>query len=1830
MNTTGALSDRSTSSRVGSSAGLCLMAVAVLLGAARTAEGGIAQGRKLLADKKYADVDRALGRELRDKKPSPEALRISLDAAMASGRFVTAQRRVTALLKATSKSDLDMVFTGAQVAALACEDSIALSRYVDYAQRQTARSDKLRYALGYLGAHGKFPQLYKKYLRLWGADDVSWSMGIDLLGRLISDGEVNQTFDVAQTLLESFTTPARVRQVHLRLLYAAENGRLGSDDQNVYVLPMRIIARTVPSNYDPYTRLLGRAATKISKDDLLSIVFTHQHLAKKPLPSGLFGHFNQIGSLGSDEKKLVAGRKFLALEPIYRDAKDPLAYAAFGDLIKNHTGVFKIKGRELVTEDAADRLIDSVAGKAKASGNLKRLLVDLAGRYLSPARRATSMRKHAMLLPASYIGQILPAVSAGADRDKQIAEGKRAISVFLAGRSFAESVDARAALMAWYNTVGDKAALLTAARDYMDLYPVSFKADSIHKHVLQSKLPSIDEKVALVRAQLVRAGPGGPNTAMAQIVNRFIKRLSRKEPKYQAIVDLFNAGKGGTDVLLRYASHPPFKPKRDSKRAAATAAQFLKEYTKALPLGPRACKRRDDVLALRILTDCYNNAHGRQEAGQGQIARAWLARASGPGAKLAELAKHLTVQEAAKVMSRLGGGIPPGDPMWAKLADIQFSGAAEAAPLARFYQKMGWNNALHHVARQMGYPSRRQGLWWDKPAVFAREVSRLVASGGFKATDPSVLAYVIGCLGDPRGKVAIDEKTVAVLWRNYAAVSGAADLAADLRVRVDVLRALVRSGQDGAIDANLRELLSRLGKLPVTTQAAYLEDLCASLGLNGERNREKAGPYARMVEKLADLYSRMSDADWAVHRVKGRLIQDVSTLTKKGSRRGREYSRDGRLFKAVDKIMPILMDQLARGARATDRGAVGRLVIHSRSDLDQAIDRGDWRRVVHAANLYFRAMPQSRNDWDSAYREDIIALAKTLEKAKAWEVLYIVLERMRRAGPRESVAKALARYRTQAANNIRGLVAVSKGDKTYPLHLAAQLLSLGDEARAWQLTRTRTKLLTEEWTSFEPKYVAWCIEQMRKNKMTAEGLRLAFTALLKENDMEPEIAGRILLARGDIYRDKKNYDVAKIEYRALRDNPRYRQTGSGTEATYHLVSLMIDTGQYTTARRLIERLIDSVDLTVKAEGYYLMARLAYEQKDYETAATNIDKVRLCVNDHVEAAFLDGMLKLKLPGGMINPEVEIGTAATRRILIPGEELSLKLQDADLSIARDQKTIPILVQSTSGKDKEVVDLISLAGGKNLFTGTLRTMLGQAKPNSGVLEVTGADRVSYVIAPDFQRKNKIDYPAKYLDIRTTGQLAASAAEILTPEEIEKQRLAAGLAEAATPQAKAAWQRSAGNMVRPGNDIYFQVHDIDQDVTGGKDTVSVKLTTTNGDVIESLKLTETAAHSAIFRGTVKTDIPLPKALASDTFEGKSPSSMINSTRPGVWSSLADGEKPKWAGVDMMSSCEMKTITAELPDATRIKSVRLLARLAKDFRQIAGFPVVGVQRGLRAEYFDDKAMTKLVAERTVTAFQAGPGEGVVAVRYSGVFVAAASGQHTFTVKTNGAVSLSVAGKEIITGKPAAGKEATYTGQAALKTDDSAIGARGEVPFKLVYLPAGQAGNTLSVAWSVGGKAPVALNPSAMYPGGEAQRRDDVTVRYARLIDGKGDGADPGTIAEYFAKLGRKGTIYRDALSYTAPPADWGILEMSGHFYVPKARYMTLRVTGRSFENAGTWAAMFVDGKEVLARARREGKVKAGQPSPACTVKLTKGVHHLRVAMRGQGVCDVAVQYLSD
>ena len=491
-----------------------------------------------------------------------------------------------------------------------------------------------------------------------------------------------------------------------------------------------------------------------------------------------------------------------------------------------------------------------------------------------------------------------------------------------------------------------------------------------------------------------------------------------------------------------------------------------------------------------------------------------------------------------------------------------------------------------------------------------------------------------------------------------------------------------------------------------------------------------------------------------------------------------------------------------------------------------------------------------------------------------------------------------------------------------------------------------TQLFAEEWPALDPAYVTWTLEQMRKQKQLRAALDLAMTILLREKDLPPDVAARVSLTKGDIYVDMENYQAARLEFDSLKNNPLYQKTEAGTAAVNHLINLMILTKDYTAAEGLLARLVDSDQVQVQAEGYYFYAKMAYLQGDYKEAAANLRKVKDRVTDHVEAALLQGEVNLHLPGGLQYTEVEIGNPRLTTVVIPGQVLTLKLNDSNLSVAHGEAWIPVILKTTKGGDEECVRLLPSSANKNLFVATIPTMLGKAQKNNTMLELRGDDQISYEIEQSFQKANGLNYPPKTMEVRYDARLAASSGQILTEVEEEKVELERRLQE--TDQGRQVspadhlkrYQRDWNTVtVRPGGNIFVQVIDPAANTGDRPGTVKVTLKTSSGDVLEGFDLRETAPHSGIFRAAVPTGIPRPKATASDTEEGRGVNGVINSAAPAPWVSLADGKQPKWLEVDTMTSHLVSSYRAEIPNAASIREATLEWQLSGDYEELAHYP---------------------------------------------------------------------------------------------------------------------------------------------------------------------------------------------------------------------------------------------------------------------------------------------------
>ena len=1606
---------------------LCLALVAGVCAA-----GPVDDAKALLKEKKYDEVDKVLEKALAAKTPDVEALKVSLEAAMASGRFISAQARVTALLVATDNKDANLVYMGADIADAAGDTRMALSRYLAFSQGQDQASERVEYALRYLLAAGAYPEEFKKYVKLYGATDKSWRFGATQLDRLLDIPDPVRARDLADALITLFPQPGRVQHVHNRLRTAADSMALGKDPKDRYQLPTAIMVKGKPLDYTPLLTMLRAADANLVDVDRLKLTFAMQAAAKGAMDGEQFSRFYAMRTVPAAEDRLKVGKEFLALENTYKDNADPNFYYSFVRLIATLPEVFNIKDNALVSGVELIKKYDTAKAKFTGPAALGELVGLIGGNYVgNNADKISLFKANLAVLPVNNFRELVSlsdpkeldtlladsqkvrpfgemvtlrynvidfysrladaevkaeaAAKAAADQTKVVvdqatakstdadkaaataatkaaeakaaatkAEEAKAKDAADKTKAAAAAADASTAAAAAAKTAKDalvtaqtalktaqghftaagetlasartklSPAIVSAVKDYLACNPGNFDINNFKNIFLGNSLVSEDDRYAVLKDLIVRGGPGANIDALIKDLAK--DKKTADNPKFQDVAKALEARKPGSDPLMAahvtLCSYPTNQP-QPRKEIGEAVAKCFAAYKGNIPA---ELTTTQDVLMANLMWKHLEHVNSNRDAVVAWI-QTWTPRAANDNYfdqlawRARQMSSGMLFNMAQQYVASLNGNGK--EAIWRSLCGATNPKGNTASPFAKVYDKMGFGNALAYVLNQ-------KDTWDSNRPVLIAEMAKVAAMPGFKPADRAQASAAITQLfawASPENKAPAT--LVATLW-NYILADEEATKSYDVATEAAVYAIYARSGLGADAAKHLSEYFKVIAKRTPAEQfnaIGYLYKL-VSLPREKDANLVAGSSIHTLLKVLAPLAQQGAKDAWAGYVVQERVYGEVAALL------GGEAKEFEPLKGEARAMASVMVDMLAAGA-PYDGGSPGGMLSLADVVMKDALDSENWALAGRLMNFYAGALGYEMS-WETNYRVRIQPLTKAMEAKSANELSYIFISSIeRRNKPWDKVHQQMLVIKAKAARGIPGMIPVKSTEVTYDLHLAAQALSLGDEVKAWELTERKLKLLAPNWESLDPEYVAWTIEQMRRQKMLKEALDLAFSVLTREADLPAEVAGKISLAKGDIYKDMENYNAARIEYEGLRNNKRYNKTEAGTGALYHLIDLLILTKDYSGAEGQLERLTDSENVNTQAEAYFLYAKMAYLQADYKASKEFLKKVKERVVNHVEAAFLEGELNLRLPGGLQNTEVKVGDPRLSTVVIPGRVLTLKLQDTNLGVARGGAAIPVILRTSKGGDVEHIKLMPSSSDKYLFVGTINTAIGKVAADDLVLQIRGDDVVSYQIDPEFQKANDLNYPPKNLEVRYPGRLVASSGEILTEEEEEKLALERQLHEK-QPEISRRLETRDGRTVRPGGGIYVQVTDFTRDVSDAADKLSVSLKTSSGDAIESFELTETGEHTGIFRGVVPTGIPLPKATASDTAEGKDASFLINSTKKQSWSSLADAKKPKWVEGDTMSSHPVKQVSIKVDGVEQVKQAVLLGLLADDFDEIA------------------------------------------------------------------------------------------------------------------------------------------------------------------------------------------------------------------------------------------------------------------------------------------------------
>lgn len=1442
--------------------------------------------------------------------------------AIAQGRILAAGRLAKADLQRTANKDANALYQAAEVAVMQGNESLALSRFRAFVDLSSEKTPRMRRALDYVLGKGVYVDGLAKRIKLFGPDEGTWKSGIAFMERSFRDDIPEEAVRMAELLVPAFKTESDKMDLLARRI-ADHAGYIGTDESLHQRLGKLAPAMQVTDMYQ-FQRFLDTCWPKLPVEERIDALMGVQKTLKRPLPSGQFKWFAGLKEL-PEAKRIPAGRAFLALEPTYRDKGTELNYRSYVMRLLDSPTVFHVEKQEIVNDAQIQERISTLAAKLKTRPDVRTQLSDplryTSSNYLGEAGKAAYaalLQKHVGLLHPDRFRDLLTLTEGKqfAAQLGQWAQGKPAMST--AGLKYH--------LLDWYTKREDKAGLIAAAREALIAKTGFWDAKHIATHFMGSALPSIDEKVAVLNAVHAKEGSSDALQKLVAAAEKQDKALL-EHAGFKTLKAAVAKPKPAADpARVAYLAMLGIKRNQHKPEAAvyATADAFLNAYKGKIPGSAQGAANTEEYLANRVLEQHLQHAlHSKTE--MERAALLWGVRITSTGSDIEYLLRRAHehghrsgLWPAAKVYAGLvKKGQPLSKDTASRLADL--CPKDEAVSLFDgMYDKLG-DTALAWVNRHMHHYDQPQNRW--PTAFYQGELVKVMAVPGTTFSRTDLAGSLERLASFSNAEAPAPEALVTKLTSQLVARSPhSLDRLALARGHV----AFSRSGTHVAARRWFDGLMKSLAPRPAVDRANVA---LAVAGWGEQRNTTNRTHILMGVAK--PIIDKIPSHD------RGPITIDYQMMGQCAALR----SDPDETRKAAGAAFYLQMAELAitDGRVGGDPGHIGRNLCDGMVSM---IQRADWPKVLQALDAYTAAAVY-QSDWKSCRSYLVAPVVKELEAQEAYEPLFAFAGMMqaRVRNGRDEAVKELVAIKGRAAREIPGLLPVDKSDPTYDLHLAAQLLGMGNETRAWELSQPKLALLRERWLSMDPDYVAWNVDQMRKQKLYKPALDFAFTVLMKEMDFHPEMMARVSLTKGDIYRDQENYQAARIEYQGLIDSSRYKKTPAGLDARYRLIDLMIQTKDYAGADARLQRLVDAGTLREQAEAYFLYAKMAFEQQEYALSRDHLRDVFRREHGHVPARLLEGELRLLLPRGLASTEVPIGRLDLQTVAVPGRELTLKLQDSNLSIARGGKAIPVVVTTTKGGDEEHIKLLVSPDDETLFIGTIATHLGQAKKNNLMLEVSGDEHVSYQMEPAFQKANDLDYPPKLLLIKSDAELVASAGQILTREERDRVEMERRLAQSREWDQNA-WQRQRRDtLVRPGSPIYVQVTDLDRDVSAQPDKVLVDLETSSGDLLEGFALTETEPHTGVFTAEVPTAVPYPVATASDTEEGKDANTTINNTRPDPWISVADGELGKWIEVDTMTSHGVKSAAIETADVENIRRVRLLGSLAEGLGLLGEFP---------------------------------------------------------------------------------------------------------------------------------------------------------------------------------------------------------------------------------------------------------------------------------------------------
>jgi len=557
----------------------------------------------------------------------------------------------------------------------------------------------------------------------------------------------------------------------------------------------------------------------------------------------------------------------------------------------------------------------------------------------------------------------------------------------------------------------------------------------------------------------------------------------------------------------------------------------------------------------------------------------------------------------------------------------------------------------------------------------------------------------------------------------------------------------------------------------------------------------------------------------------------------------------------------------------------------------------------------------------------------------------------------EDIRNSLIAIRTKAQSQVGGSLMVERTDRRYPILAAQALYHVGRLESAWEHYLQAPDLAITEFKDLDLSFTIWLVERRTTLGQYDEAEQLGRTLIqwmdAAPQGFDPETRAQMLIAYADIAFTRQEYPRARAQYDRVVVAREFEGTLGAKRAELKIAEVDRMTKQYDAAIDRLDKLDRQRDTMIQAEARYQMALIKFDQEDFGGARDLIARVFAIAPNHAQAGLLEGKINVRTRKLIEATEVKIGLSDDQRTIIPGRPLKVSLEDRTLAIVGKTADLEIRAWTDSG-DEEHFLLFPFGDSKTRFRGEIATALAPMVKKDNVLQVLGRDKVHYGFSERFRKAAGLAADETVsIEVITDGELYASSGIIevrLTREQREQRDLEEKIRrEMKLGEAKDGGEKDVplstirtNNEVKPGNPIYIRVVDPDRSTTPGKDTVTVRATTSSGDVVERLMLTETETHSGVFEGKLITASAPATAFASDTEEGRQANFVISGdANLPPWVGLGDKNRNKLFSIDLNNNITLGALalTADVPGKKLKRFIVQTSMNGTDYTTAAAWP---------------------------------------------------------------------------------------------------------------------------------------------------------------------------------------------------------------------------------------------------------------------------------------------------